>query len=105
MAAAFVNAVALANTGTAQSPTTRLILLGTGGGPRPRKVSSASAQVIISNHTSYVIDCGNALARQLVLAHVEPPTVRHTFLTHQQSDHKAVYVNLICLALAAGLAT
>ena len=105
MAAAFVNAVALANTGTAQSPTTRLILLGTGGGPRPRKVSSASAQVIVCNNTAYVIDCGNGVARQLVLADVALRTVRHIFLTHQHSDHNADYGNLIWLAWAAGLAT
>ena len=47
---------------------TRLILLGTGGGPRPRKVSSASAQVIVSHGSAYVIDCGNGVARQLVFA-------------------------------------
>src|SRR4051794_15611488 len=33
----------------AQSTKTRLILLGTGGGPRPRKANSASAQVIVAN--------------------------------------------------------
>jgi ribonuclease BN (tRNA processing enzyme) len=105
--AAFVNAVAFANAGKAQSAsaTTRLILLGTGGGPRPRKVSSASAQVIVSNNTAYVIDCGNGVARQLVLADVALRTVRHIFLTHQHSDHNADYGNLIWLAWAAGLAT
>ena len=71
----------------AQSAKTRLILLGTGGGPRPRKASSASAQVIISNNRAYVIDCGNGVARQLVFADVPLPTVRHIFLTHQHSDH------------------
>src|ERR1700704_3424933 len=105
MAAAFVNAVALASTSKAQSPTTRLILLGTGGGPRPRKVSSASAQVIISNNTAYVIDCGNGVARQLVFADVALPTVRHIFLTHHHSDHNADYGNLIWLAWTAGLRT
>jgi hypothetical protein len=39
----------------------RLILLGTGGGPRPRKARSASAQVIITNNTAYVIDCGSGV--------------------------------------------
>jgi len=34
---------------SAQPAKTRLILLGTGGGPRPRKVSSAPAQVIVVN--------------------------------------------------------
>ena len=89
----------------AKSAKTRLILLGTGGGPRPRKASSASAQVIISNNRAYVIDCGNGVARQLAFADVPLPTLRHIFLTHQHSDHNADYGNLIWLAWAAGLST
>jgi ribonuclease BN (tRNA processing enzyme) len=89
----------------ARGAKTRLILLGTGGGPRPRKESSASAQVIISNNRAYVIDCGNGVARQLVFADVPLPTLRHIFLTHQHSDHNADYGNLIWLAWAAGLTT
>jgi ribonuclease BN (tRNA processing enzyme) len=104
-AAAVVSAASCANTGEAKSDKTRLILLGTGGGPRPRKASSASAQVIICNNTAYVIDCGNGVARQLVFADVALRTVRHIFLTHQHSDHNADYGNLIWLAWAAGLAT
>lgn len=84
---------------------TRLILLGTGGGPRPRKVSSASAQVIIRNNVAYVIDCGNGVARQLVMANVPLPTLRHIFVTHNHSDHNADYGNLFWLAWAAGLHT
>lgn len=89
----------------AQGAKTRLILLGTGGGPRPRKASSAAAQVIISNNRAYVIDCGDGVARQLVFADVPLPTLRHIFLTHQHSDHNADYGNLIWLAWAAGLST
>ena len=88
-----------------QTTRTRLILLGTGGGPRPRKASSASAQVIIRNNAAYVIDCGNGVARQLVFADVPLPTLRHIFLTHHHSDHNADYGNLIWLAWAAGLRT
>jgi ribonuclease BN (tRNA processing enzyme) len=88
-----------------QTTKTRLILLGTGGGPRPRKASSASAQVIIRNNAAYVIDCGNGVARQLVLADVPLPTLRHIFVTHHHSDHNADYGNLILLAWTAGLRT
>ncbi len=84
---------------------TRLILLGTGGGPRPRKANSASAQVIIRNDAAYVIDCGNGVARQLAFADVPLPTLRHIFVTHHHSDHDADYGNLIWLAWAAGLPT
>jgi ribonuclease BN (tRNA processing enzyme) len=102
-------AVALAGT-TARSAAadqgkTRLILLGTGGGPRPRKASSASAQVIIANNAAYVIDCGNGVARQLAFANVPLRTLRHILVTHQHSDHNADYGNLIGLAWAAGLNT
>ena len=89
--------------GGGQSARTRLILLGTGGGPRPRKTNSASAQVIVSNNVAYVIDCGDGVARQLAFADVPLPTLRHIFLTHQHSDHNADYGNLIWLAWAAGL--
>ncbi len=88
-----------------QNRKTRLIMLGTGGGPRPRKVSSASAQVIVANDSAYVIDCGNGVARQLAFAGVPLPSVRHVFITHHHSDHNADYGNLILLAWTAGLHT
>src|ERR1051325_2005499 len=89
----------------AQAFATRLILLGTAGGPRPRKTRSAPAQVLVINGVAYVVDCGDGVARQLVLADVPLPSVRHVFLTHQHSDHTADYGNLISLAWAAGLRT
>lgn len=86
-------------------PRTRLILLGVGGGPRPRMASSAPAQVIVANGAAYVVDCGNGVARQLVSAGVALPTLRHVFLTHHHSDHNADYGNLLLLAWASGLGT
>jgi len=83
----------------------RLILLGTGGGPRPRTASSAPAQVIVANDAAYIIDCGNGVARQLAFAGVPLTTLRHIFLTHHHSDHNADYGNLIWLAWCAGLRT
>src|SRR5688572_12061329 len=89
----------------AQQAKTRLILLGTGGGPRPRKTSSASAQVIVVNGAAYVVDCGDGVARQLVLAGVPLAGLRHVLVTHQHSDHNADYGNLLLLAWTAGLRT
>jgi ribonuclease BN (tRNA processing enzyme) len=88
-----------------QGAKTKLILLGTGGGPRPRKTRSQPAQVILVNDTFYVVDCGNGVARQLVLAGVPLPKLRHIFITHHHSDHNADYGNLIWLAWASGLRT
>jgi ribonuclease BN (tRNA processing enzyme) len=88
-----------------QTTRTRLILLGTGGGPRPRKASSGSAHVIVVNGLAYVVDCGDGVARQLAFADVPLATLRHVFLTHHHSDHNADYGNLIWLAWTAGLRT
>jgi ribonuclease BN (tRNA processing enzyme) len=89
----------------AQRPKTRLILLGTAGGPRPKKPRAAPAQAIVVGDTTYVIDCGDGVARQLALADVALTSVRHLLITHQHSDHNADYGNLILLAWSAGLET
>jgi ribonuclease BN (tRNA processing enzyme) len=106
----FMQAAAMLSLGTlvsasTQDKRTRLILLGTGGGPRPKKRGSAPAQVIVFNGAGYVVDCGNGVARQLTLAGVPPETVKHVFLTHHHSDHNADYGNLLLLAWGAGLNT
>jgi ribonuclease BN (tRNA processing enzyme) len=89
----------------AAEPRTKLILLGTAGGPRPRKSRSAAAQVVIANGTTYVVDCGDGVARQLVLAGVPLAGIRHVLITHHHSDHNADYGNLLLLAWTAGLRT
>ena len=93
------------NVDAAVNRKTRLILLGTGGGPRPRKSSSASAQVIVVNDVAYVIDCGDGVARQLAFAGVPLKKLRHIFITHHHSDHNADYGNLLSLAWTAELTT
>jgi ribonuclease BN (tRNA processing enzyme) len=103
--AASILGCAIAPRAEAQGGVSRLVLLGTGGGPRPRKTNSAPAQVIVVNEAAYVVDCGDGVARQLVLAGIPLPTLRHVFLTHQHSDHNADYGNLILLAWSAGLRT
>lgn len=88
-----------------RAPRTRLILLGTGGGPRPRKNSFATSQVIIVNNVAYVVDCGNGVAIQLARAEVPLSALRHVFITHHHSDHNADYGNLLLLAWTSGLRT
>jgi len=61
--------------------------------------------VIVSNDAAYVIDCGDGVARQLVVAGVPLTALRHVFITHQHSDHTADYGNLIWLAWTAGLSS
>ena len=80
----------------ADVPASRLILLGTAGGPTPKKRASAPAQIIVVGDRGYLIDCGNGVARQMTLAGVFR-TLRHIFITHQHSDHNADYGTLLLL--------
>jgi ribonuclease BN (tRNA processing enzyme) len=82
----------------------RLILLGTAGGPTPKKTRAAPAQIIVVGDRGYVVDCGNGVARQMQLAGVFG-TLRHIFITHHHSDHDADLGNLILLEWGANLTT
>jgi ribonuclease BN (tRNA processing enzyme) len=98
-AAAFAAAPALA---TGKS---RLVLLGTAGGPTPKPNRAAPAQVILVDGAAYVIDCGNGVGRQLVLAGVPLRSLRAIFITHMHSDHVADLGNLQWLAWSDNLTT
>jgi ribonuclease BN (tRNA processing enzyme) len=82
---------------------TRLILLGCGGGPRPRRNGYPTSHVVLVNNSAYVVDCGDGVATQLARAGVALASLRHVFITHQHSDHNADYGNLLLLAWTAGL--
>jgi ribonuclease BN (tRNA processing enzyme) len=83
----------------------RLILLGTGGGPTPKPNRSAPAQAIVVNGATYVVDCGDGVARQMALAKLKFSSLAAVFLTHHHSDHNADYGNLLLLSWAADLAS
>jgi ribonuclease BN (tRNA processing enzyme) len=102
--AAAVGAFTLSWPAASQPKTkTRLILLGTGGGPRPKRDAAASSQIIVINNTAYVVDCGDGVARQIASVPLSPTIIRHVFITHHHSDHNADYGNLLLLSWAAGL--
>ena len=48
----------------------RLVLLGTTGGPPPKGQRSYAANALIVKGEPYIIDCGNGIVRQLVLANI-----------------------------------
>ena len=84
--------------------TSRLILLGTAGGPTPKKTRSGPSQIVVVGDRGYVIDCGDGVARQMMQAGVFR-TLRHIFITHHHSDHNADYGNLLLLAWGDNLTT
>jgi ribonuclease BN (tRNA processing enzyme) len=75
---------------------TRLVLLGTAGGPLPSPLRSGIAQAVVVAGRVYLVDCGGGVTRQLRRARL----LRHlhqVFLTHLHSDHDCDYFNLFLL--------
>jgi len=70
-----------------KSSSTRLVLLGTGGGPIPRVNRSQSASLIQVGQSSYLVDAGDGVVRQLVAAGEAPADINFVFLTHLHFDH------------------
>ena len=88
------------------SQKTRLILLGTGGGPRLTKGGrSKSATLIVVKDVPYIVDCGEGVSQQLVEAGVQLNTLRNVLITHHHSDHNLDLGNLIYNAWISGLNT
>ncbi|PYS73750.1 MAG: MBL fold metallo-hydrolase [Acidobacteria bacterium] len=76
---------------------TRIILLGTKGGPTlsTRTGRSGPSTLILINDVPYVIDCGYGVSRQLTKAGVALDRIRYIFITHHHSDHNLEYGPLL----------
>src|ERR1700719_3252057 len=90
---------------TPAKPRTRIVFLGTKGGPGIGIGASNPATLVVVNDTPFVIDCGAGVSRQLVSAGVPIPSVKYIFISHHHSDHNLEYGNLFYNAWAAGLST
>jgi ribonuclease BN (tRNA processing enzyme) len=104
-AGAAVMSAALARGQTPERPRTRLILLGTAGGPAPKAGRAAPAQAVVVGDRIYLVDCGDGVARQLALAQLPIRQLRAIFITHQHSDHNAGYGPVWLLGWTAGIST
>jgi ribonuclease BN (tRNA processing enzyme) len=70
---------------------TRLILLGTRGGPRVGGGRSNPSTLLLINGVPYVVDCGAGTSRQLMAAGVALNRLRYLFFTHLHADHMLEY--------------
>lgn len=74
---------------------TKLITLGTGGGPLPRKDRTQSSNLLVVNGTLYLIDAGDNVTRRIVQAGYDFRKVGKIFITHPHSDHTAGLATLM----------
>src|SRR5688572_15210957 len=91
-------ACGLVHSKTSASPqnTTRIILLGTKGGPTLGTIGrSIFATLLLINDVPYLIDCGYGVSRQMINASVALNRLRYMFITHHHSDHNLEYGPLL----------
>jgi ribonuclease BN (tRNA processing enzyme) len=81
---------------------TRVVTLGTLGGPLPRADRAQSANALIVRDRVYLVDAGNGVARQLAAAGIDHRSVGVIFITHNHDDHNADWGTLMGLQWATG---
>lgn len=92
-----------------QTKRTRVILLGTKGGPRVSEGRSNNpgrsnpSTLILIDDVPYVVDCGYGVSHQLLAAGVPLNKLRYIFITHHHSDHNLEYGPLLYNAWITGL--
>ena len=83
----------------------RLILLGTKGGPTPSRFRAPASNLLIVDGAPFVVDCPDGVAERLVRAGVSLDRLTDIFITHHHSDHVAGLGALLDLAWGSGLRT
>lgn len=94
-------ALSLAAEGKASG--TKIVFLGTKGGPRIGLGRSNPANLVMVGDTPIVLDCGMGVSRQLVAAGVPLQSLKYILVSHLHSDHSLEYGNLIYNGWATGL--
>ena len=88
MTFALSNALLRRNAFGQQRKPTRVVLLGTKGGPRLGEAGRSNpATLIIINDVPYLVDCGYGTSKQLIRANIALNRLRYVFITHHHSDH------------------
>jgi len=83
---------------------TRVILLGTKGGPSVGQSGRSNpSTLILINDIPYVVDCGYGTSRQLLAAGLSLSKLRYIFITHNHSDHNLEYGALFYNAWITGV--
>lgn len=74
---------------------TRLVLLGTAGGPVIRQNRSQPSSLLVVNGSAYIIDAGVGSLKNLASAGLQAQDVDAIFITHHHLDHNGGLADLI----------
>jgi len=74
---------------------TKIITLGTAGGPLPRKDRAQASNLIVINGTPYLIDAGGGVTQRIVQSGHDFRKIGKIFITHGHSDHVSGLTTLL----------
>ena len=82
---------------------TKLVLLGTAGGPVPGRSRQMTSHVMLSNGAAYVLDCGMGVTDQYARTGIPFSALKSIFITHHHADHNIEYGPLLIVGWIQGL--
>ena len=94
LSAALIRNPAMPTAHSATSPTTEVVLLGTGT-PYPDPASSGPATAVVVGGRVFLFDAGAGVMRRLRAANLPISGPEALFITHLHSDHTLGYADLI----------
>lgn len=87
-----------------QQKSTRVVLLGTKGGPRVGEAGRSNPSTLITiNDVPYLVDCGYGVTKQLITTGLALDRLRYIFITHHHSDHNLEFGPLLYNTWITGL--
>lgn len=82
---------------------TKLVLLGTGGGPVPGQMRNMTSHLIVHGDAAYILDCGLGVTNQFARTGIPFNAVRGIFITHFHPDHVIEYGPFLVIGWTRGL--
>jgi ribonuclease BN (tRNA processing enzyme) len=82
---------------------TKLVLLGTGGGPAPGQARHMTAHLMLHDGAAYILDCGMGVTDQFARTGTSFAAVRAIFITHHHLDHNIEYGPFLLVGWTRGL--
>ena len=82
---------------------TKLVLLGTAGGPIPGRTRAMTSHVMLSNGAAYVLDCGLGCTDQYARTGIPVQALRSIFITHHHPDHNIEFGPLLIIGWIGGM--
>ena len=82
---------------------TKLVILGTGGGPGPGRTRKMTSHVMLSNGAAYVLDCGLGVTDRFAQTGIPFTALSSIFITHHHADHNIEYGPLLVVGWIQGM--